>query len=953
MRRRLLWQAVIISGLLIITGADTIFADIHDIRVNTDNTTTDQNFPRVAFGGNGCFVVIWSDKRNGQNDIYCQMFDTSGNRPGGNIMVNDDGSGAVQSESAIESDGFGHYPAVWRDYRNDTYPFYPDIYASCLDSLEVGTNFNITTQIQDLTCEAPDAGVFSNGSFVVVWADYRNSQWDIYGQRVLAGGSLVGGNFKINSDGGTNQQHAPRVAAFSDGGFVVTWYDNRGGDDDIYAQIFDSSATMVGSNFRVNDDVSKTRQAFPAIAADGNNRFFIAWVDWRNGSYPINPDIYLRRFKADGTAFTASRRLNTGDPGFTQKEVSLCSDRMGNIGAVWADSASGQFDVMAQIIDYNGQISGGNFAVHESSSGRQLQPDVDSDGYKFFFVWADNRSGNFDIYATIEQYNNPTLIPDPACLTFTMEEGGNLPSGQSVTVSNAGFGELEWTARPEVDWLSVSPDSGSTPASFTITPTADTFSYGTYYGYVHLIDLEHHDSSEVVSVTLIVTAPLLEADPDTLEFSVLAELGNPERQYIRVNNTGTGNLEWTVEENIAWFSTDINYGEQGDSVGIDVDIAGLPPGDYYGSLALRSDQAANSPETAWVHLDLAGNMACIEPDPDSIERHGIAGDTLTAQIIIRNPGTGSLDWNATCEAGWLELDKTSGSDNDTINLTIMTETMSTGYHEGALIIYDSASFNQAVSIPVLLYLSSGDSVQFYNASAEPGGIGVMPLYITLINASSGGYIPFTYDTTTAVLDSIVIRESNFPDFVTGYRNVEAGRGEIGFRVIDSLIGDSLILTGEYYLADLFFTAGEVDVFNTIDTLSSDSSGMYFLAVDLTKQVGVVIPGQLIIGEPTAVDDEPETLLPDQYRLEQNYPNPFNSQTIIELTLPQASSVSIVIYNILGQEVCRLYNGFMSSGTHRLVWNSILDNGYPAPSGLYFYRLDTSNRNLIKKMLLLK
>jgi hypothetical protein len=80
----------------------------------------------------------------------------------------------------------------------------------------------------------------------------------------------------------------------------------------------------------------------------------------------------------------------------------------------------------------------------------------------------------------------------------------------------------------------------------------------------------------------------------------------------------------------------------------------------------------------------------------------------------------------------------------------------------------------------------------------------------------------------------------------------------------------------------------------------------------------------------------------------NYPNPFNPETTISFNLPKASEIELSIYNIKGQLVKRLVNGTVEAGQHKIVWS-----GEGVSSGLYFYKLTTTEGSLINKMMLLK
>ncbi|MBK9099652.1 MAG: T9SS type A sorting domain-containing protein [bacterium] len=99
-------------------------------------------------------------------------------------------------------------------------------------------------------------------------------------------------------------------------------------------------------------------------------------------------------------------------------------------------------------------------------------------------------------------------------------------------------------------------------------------------------------------------------------------------------------------------------------------------------------------------------------------------------------------------------------------------------------------------------------------------------------------------------------------------------------------------------------------------------------------------------------------LPVTFSLGQNYPNPFNPTTRIEFTLPVASDVELVVYNLLGQEIVTLLSEQKPAGYHSVIWNANDSKGIKLSSGIYFYKLkasgvEGSEFQDIKKMILLK
>ncbi|MBT3228202.1 MAG: T9SS type A sorting domain-containing protein [Candidatus Marinimicrobia bacterium] len=100
-----------------------------------------------------------------------------------------------------------------------------------------------------------------------------------------------------------------------------------------------------------------------------------------------------------------------------------------------------------------------------------------------------------------------------------------------------------------------------------------------------------------------------------------------------------------------------------------------------------------------------------------------------------------------------------------------------------------------------------------------------------------------------------------------------------------------------------------------------------------------------------VSVEPE--LPPAFALEQNYPNPFNPTTTLQYDLPEAENVSLVIYNIQGQEIVVLDAGFKMAGRYSLDWDARDRRGQSMNTGVYFCRLNAGEYSQTIKMLYLK
>lgn len=104
----------------------------------------------------------------------------------------------------------------------------------------------------------------------------------------------------------------------------------------------------------------------------------------------------------------------------------------------------------------------------------------------------------------------------------------------------------------------------------------------------------------------------------------------------------------------------------------------------------------------------------------------------------------------------------------------------------------------------------------------------------------------------------------------------------------------------------------------------------------------------------AVDNDAQ---PNRFILSQNYPNPFNPSTTVRFKLPHRSTVTLTVYNTLGQQVRTLFDGISEAGEHSVTWNGRDNAGRHLPSGVYFLRIEANMKQSpfvqTTKMLLLQ
>ena len=126
---------------------------------------------------------------------------------------------------------------------------------------------------------------------------------------------------------------------------------------------------------------------------------------------------------------------------------------------------------------------------------------------------------------------------------------------------------------------------------------------------------------------------------------------------------------------------------------------------------------------------------------------------------------------------------------------------------------------------------------------------------------------------------------------------------------------------------------------------------YVLEVDTTIQSVQFDPDKWVLKKANqiavSISDNGSNII-NKYELFQNYPNPFNGYTTINYHIPKTTSITLEIYNPLGEKVWMYAPGTQPPGTYVVRWN-----GKDIPSGIYIYRLKTGDTDISRKMILLK
>ena len=198
--------------------------------------TKECKHPSAAMDENSNFIIIWHDNRNGNFDIYGQCYLSNGTPVGSNFLINDDNSATNQNFPVVDMRADGSFVVCWVDKRNSE----EDIFAQRFDSNgnPIGANFKVSDIFENSAQKYPTIALKSDGKFVIAWQDNRNGDYDIYTQKYDADGAKIGVNIRLNDDNGSASQEKPDVACSGEK-IYYTWQDNRIPNEnyDVFARV--------------------------------------------------------------------------------------------------------------------------------------------------------------------------------------------------------------------------------------------------------------------------------------------------------------------------------------------------------------------------------------------------------------------------------------------------------------------------------------------------------------------------------------------------------------------------------------------------------------------------------------------------------------------------------------------------------------------------------------------
>ncbi|MCR4438808.1 MAG: T9SS type A sorting domain-containing protein [candidate division KSB1 bacterium] len=816
------------------------------------------------------------------------------------------------------------------------------VIAQVLEDFQVNENVGGCVQYE------PAIAVDANGNFVVVWQDERNGNDDVYTQRYNSSGATQGANFRVNDEGGSSEQRYPAIAADGSGHVVVVWMDERNGDADIYAQLFDSQGQKIGANYRVNNDTGTKLQRDPDVKL-------------------VNGHIYTTRQddRIEGQGWDIFARVDDfvpAAPGLSspQNNSTLTTNPPALTFTVPADAHNDVLHFRVEISRTSGftsPITGSSFESKNNTSGFSPTPPLPSGtGTCTFTVPA--ALGIGDYWWRVSAWDGRAYGSSSTSWKFTIVAS---PTATTAAASNVTANSAKFNG-------TVNPNGLSTTVKFQ---------YGTSTSYGSEIAAPPSSVSGTSSTS--VSAQLSGLSPNTTyHYRVVAtdSLGTTYGEDESFRTSFLYPSSFTLGHAVNFPS----HARGSDYQPTDYRILGLPGASNAKLSTLMPGVQEKDWQAYWDNGAASDYFVPFDGSDVFIFSVGRAfwlihkGPWTVNTTVASPPLNASNQAEVPLHAGW--------------NLITNPFTQS--------IAWSAVQAANAVSQPIWAFngtftitsqFSPYEGYYFDNTAAQLTLLkvpypGALPRSAVTQESGAGGWQVQVVLTTGACTDSAA--------WFGVSDQASSGLDALDFRK-PRAIGPVPLLCFRHPEWDEQYPISASDIRPPVESLEKwqlevatpvhQSSELTFLGleqvpsdlaiwlvderfgfrVDLRQRPGYSFTPTaqtskftILVGQQGAIEGELTSPVPTALYLGSNFPNPFNATTTIPVAIPAKTQVSLRLYNARGEMVRTAFAGSLEPGTYQFHLDGKDEAGYPLHSGVYLYRLVAGTHGtLTRKMILIR
>ena len=319
---------------------DTVFTEINSI----------DEFNMISDGAGGA-IVVWMDNRHGEYDLFAQRIDGNGTRLWAHTGVPVCTYAGTQRDMEIIAAGGGEFIIVWTDDRaiND------DIYAQKIDM----TGALLWNSDGVAVCADPDAqdspvlATDGAGGAIIAWNDGRGGDGEVYGQRIHSAGWTLWAVDGISLVSGPGDRTMPQIITDGTGGAIFVFMSFDGMYVKVLAQRIDGSGIPQWWEEGVMVCPGEWETYSEFIASDGAGGAIIGFADMRDDSYV---KLYAQRLDHTGEPLWKYYSVLLYEEDAEPDWLALVGDGAGGAFFVWPDDRNGDYDVFALRINAYGGI---------------------------------------------------------------------------------------------------------------------------------------------------------------------------------------------------------------------------------------------------------------------------------------------------------------------------------------------------------------------------------------------------------------------------------------------------------------------------------------------------------------------------------------------------------------------------------------------------------------------
>jgi uncharacterized protein (TIGR03437 family) len=324
-----------------------------------------------------------------------------------------------------------------------------------------------------------------------------------------------------------------------------------------------------------------------------------------------------------------------------------------------------------------------------------------------------------------------SLTAAPTSLTFNFTPGSSTqPSPQTLTISSASATSVSAAVTTGNSWLSVSPATGTTPASFTVSVNTTGITSGSLSGNIQITASGAASSPLNVPVTLSVSSTTLTVPTTPLTFTYAVGGATPAAQSVSI--TGTAGISFTTSTGgVPWLSATPS-GTVPSSISVSINAAGLSglaAGSYNGAVTVTANGAGGSPAT--IPVTLTVSTATLTATPSKLTfNYQIGSSTPPAAQTISIGDASNISFTVTAATNlggsWLSVTPGSGNTSGALSVSVNPKGLTANFYTGTITIAGAGATSQVVNVslvsiePGITGIVSGAS--YDNSGFSPGTI---------------------------------------------------------------------------------------------------------------------------------------------------------------------------------------------------------------------------------------